>query len=278
MDLLPLGDPLDAPSLPRELPLDAIVVGSDVVWREPFDPVFFGQSFRADRMVAYATSIGQTDSSSASVPSFLVERTPFSAVSCRDSNTLSFLEKGHPSWRSGAILMNDPTVTLSVPEPFHEALQARRPYCMLYHSGRIDACGVRALRNFAEERNLELLSVFYPHRGMKNLPFVSSCDWMRLLLNAALVVTDAFHGTVLARLNDVPVVFVSRNGILPLKMQDQFRTLDLLGCVSDGMNDVSRAADRASCIPDIRGIRPALAKANTDFLEKHLSHDFGRPV
>lgn len=264
---LPLGEPLEPPSVPQDMPLDAIVIGSDVVWRAPFDPVYFGQSLRAPRMVAYAVSMGETNSSSSPVPPFLLDRSPFAAISCRDSNTLSFLAKGHPSWHSGARIVNDPTVTLAVPETFRKGNRIRRPYCMLYHAGRIDASGMRALRRMVERRRLDLLSVFYPHRRTKSLPYVSAVNWMHLLLNSSLVVTDTFHGAVIARLHGVPVVFVSRNGDLPLKMRDQFQSLALSGCIADRMEDLSAAMDQTTRASDIREIRPALEKENMDFLE-----------
>jgi hypothetical protein len=118
-----------------------------------------------------------------------------------------------------------------------------------------------------ERRRLDLLSVFYPHRRTKSLPYVSAVNWMHLLLNSSLVVTDTFHGAVIARLHGVPVVFVSRNGDLPLKMRDQFQSLALSGCIADRMEDLSAAMDQTTRASDIREIRPALEKENMDFLE-----------
>ena len=267
--LLPLGHPLDA-SFEQELPLDAILVGSDVVWREPADPVYFGQVFRCRKLIAYAASAGDTSASSRKTPRFLLSPSPFSVISCRDSNTLSFLAKGHPSWSDQAGLVNDPTITLSVPKPFLRPIR-KKPYCMIYCSRNPSSKALSEFKRFAAGGNLDLLSVFYPHRNLKNISLVDAGIWMRLLLNASLVITDAFHGAVIARLHGVPIVYMNTTRDLPQKVRDQFQTLNLLNCVCQDIERFNETVTAARHVPPIETIRPKLANANIAFLQKSLS-------
>ena len=268
MRTLPLSDPLKDLT-PRDLPLDALVVGSDVVWSHPFDPVYFGQVFRSPTMVAYAASMGKKPGTSVRVPPFLLEPTPFTSVSCRDSNTMALLERGHPSWREKAVLVNDPTVTLEVPDSFRTPVREKN-YGLLYVSGPVSRAEADSFRRFCERRGWAPVSLFYPHPGMENHPFASAGTSMRLFVNASLVVTDAFHGTVLPRIQGVPVVFLARKGDLPFKDREQFSRLGLSDCVASSMDDLERFSERSETVPEIGTILPALSKTNTEFLERSL--------
>ena len=241
-----------------------------MVWRLPFDPVFWGRHSRCHRTIAYAASMGNHPWEKTHTPSFLLEPTPFSAISCRDSNTLSFLKKGDSSWSETAVLVNDPTITLSVPDEYRAPIRGGR-YCMLYYSRRMTVCDHLAVRRFASSRNLELVSVFYPQHGMRNMPFVRSTDFMRLLLNASIVVTNAFHGALLARLHSVPVIFSSPRIDRPLKCASQFASLGLEACQTHNFSDLDATAAANELLPDIETIRPALARTNIDFLEQSLT-------
>lgn len=142
---------------------------------------------------------------------------------------------------------------------------------MLYYSRRMTIGDYLAIRRFASSRKLELVSVFYPQHGMLNLPFVRSTDFMRLLLNASIVVTNAFHGAVLARLHGVPVVFTCPRIDNPLKCANQFAALGLEVCTTRDFLDLDATAEANESLPDIATIRPALARTNIDFLEQSLT-------
>jgi len=269
LDLLPIGSAESGVSI-ENLRLDALIVGSDVVWRRPFDPVFWGRHSPCPRTIAYAASMGNHPWEKTDPPPFLLEPTPFSAISCRDSNTLSFLKKGDSSWSEKAVLVNDPTITLSVPDEYRTPILGGG-YCMLYYSRRMTVGDHLAVRRFASSRKLELVSVFYPQHGMRNMTFLRSTDFMRLLLNASIVVTNAFHGAVLARLHGVPVVFSYPRSGNPLKCADQFAALGLEACTTHDFSDLEATATTGESLPDVETIRPALARANIGFLERSLA-------
>ena len=268
MRMLPLSPPLKDLT-PRDLPLDALIVGSDVVWSHPFDPVFFGQVFRAPKRIAYAASMGKKPGRTAPLPDFLQEPTPFTSISCRDSNTMALLERGHPSWCREAVLLNDPTMTLEVPDALRTPLLGE-PYGLLYVSGTITAAETESFKHFCTRRGWTPVSLFYPHPGMENHPFASAGAAMRLFVNASLVVTDAFHGAVLPRIHGVPVVFLARNGKTPFKSREQFSRLGLSDCIASSMDDLDRISERLETIPAIGTILPTLSKTNTEFVETAL--------
>lgn len=268
LGMLPLSEPMTNLA-PRDLPLDALVVGSDVVWSSPFDPVYFGQVFRCPKMIAYAASMGKKPGNSARLPDFLRNPTPFTAISCRDANTMSLLGRCHPSWNQGAVLLNDPTVTLEAPAALRSPIQDKT-YALLYVSGSISRTETESFKRFCARRSWTPVSLFYPHPGMENFPFASVGTSLRLFVNAALVVTDAFHGAVLPRVHGIPVVFLARNRPIPFKSREQFSRLGLTDCVASAMDDLDRVSERSETVPEIETILPSLSKTNLEFLEKSL--------
>ena len=268
MKLLPVSRPL-TDLTPGNLPFDAIVVGSDIVWKYPFDPVFFGQVFHCPKMIAYAASMGGKNGNSAKIPDFLQRPTPFTSISCRDANTMALLARCDPSWSKGAVLVGDPTVTLKVPDAFLEPMR-KSPYCLLYVSGAFSSRDADSFRRFCTRRGWIPVSLFYPHPGMENLPFTSARTAMRLFANAAMVVTDAFHGALLPRLHGVPVVYLSRKKNLPFKTREQFSSLAIANCVALGTDELDHVSEIAENIPAIGTVLPPLAKANADFIHQSL--------
>ena len=268
LGMLPLSEPMANPT-PRDLPLDALVVGSDVVWSHPFDPVFFGQTFRCPKTVAYAASMGGKAGDSVRIPDFLRNPTPFASISCRDGNTMALLGRCHPSWRDGAVLLNDPTVTLEVPDALRTPVR-EKAYCLLYVSESFSKPEIAVFKLFCKRRGLTPVSLFYPHPGMENHPFASAGFSMRLILNASLVVTNAFHGALLSRIHGVPVVFMARNGVVPFKAREQFSRLAISECVASSTDDLDRVSGRAESLPAIGSVLPPLAEANIAFLGQSL--------
>lgn len=219
----------------ENLAYDAIVVGSDVVWDRPIDPVYWGRHLKTERLIAYAASAGSSRAEVGDLPEELKAQTPFTAISVRDANTLELLKRGHPSWSRSAQLLSDPTVTLAVPE-----ICRRRPikgkYIMVYCSQRLSRENRRRIQTYAREHHLKVVAVFYRQRGFSNHVCVTAFDWMAYLLHAELVVTDTFHGTVLSCLNQKPVAVINMSPGTLLKSQEQFLALgvDVRMCQARG--------------------------------------------
>lgn len=256
---------IDAAAELENLAYDAIIIGSDVVWEHPIDPVYLGRHLKTERLIAYAASVGSSRAEAGDFPEELEAQTPFSAISVRDANTLELLKRGHPSWSRSAQLLSDPTVTLAVPE-----ICRRRPikgkYIMVYCSQRLSRENRRRIQTYAREHHLKVVAVFYRQRGFSNHVCVTAFDWMAYLLHAELVVTDTFHGTVLSCLNQKPISVVNMSPGTFQKSREQFVALGVDVCQSQ-----SNGADPLSLNAQVFvGNRQALADKNWAFIKEAL--------
>lgn len=194
--------------------VDAIIVGSDQVWRHyaHLDIQFFYLNFLSDtnvKRIAYAASFGikewMIDKEQTARISELAKR--FSAVSVREQDGLSLCCK---HLRVNAVQVLDPTLLLHLEE---------------YKELTVGTCAERnSLSTYiispstfkqgiitAVEQELETSA--QPLNSMEDNPLCidikskSSIEkWLIRLMGASLLITDSFHGTVFAINFNVPFI------------------------------------------------------------------------
>lgn len=201
--------------------VDAVVVGSDQLW----NPVnvehdFFTLTFVPDdvNMIAYATSIGTTN-----IPDYQTETyrnflSRFDSIAVREKSAVDVIKKLGISKDVAQVL--DPTLLLTGDEWLgiqqKEAI-VKEKYILCYYLGVN-----QDHRKFAEKvkRLTGLEIVTLPHLdefvekdinfGDKQLFDIGPAEFVNLIRNAELVLTDSFHGSCFSILNHKKFITLNR--------------------------------------------------------------------
>lgn len=187
------------PSLVKKYHMDALLVGSDQVWRILYirthlEDMFlkFAQELPIKRRVAYAASLGvdkwEYNQEETTLCATLAQR--FDAISVREASGIELCRK-YLGVDAQCVL--DPTLLLESKD--YESIidaewDASEPYLAVYC---LDITPVKEefFNRLAKERGLK---VRYFTFGWKSTLTVE--QWLAMLKHASMVVTDSFHGTV----------------------------------------------------------------------------------
>jgi len=269
---LPLGRPVLSRDELAAQTFDAILVGSDVVWEAPADPVYFGHGVRTDRLVAYAASAGGTPADTAALPDALLGPDPFRAVSVRDRNTERLLRRA--GWGPTIELVSDPTITLRAPEATRTK-PARDPYVLVYCSAPVPPALAEAIRAHARSRGCRVVAVFYPQWWAdRNHAVITAQRWLSFVVHAECVVTDTFHGAVLSCLNNRPLAVVNLSAGTARKATDQYDALSITERIVDSPDALARSLC-SDWPPPMVEARSELRERNTSFVRSVLSATTG---
>lgn len=178
---------------------DAIVVGSDQIWNLNItgnDLNFFlpWHSTKAKKF-SYAASIGANDISvferKYAISEFLRD---FERVSVRESSAVTVLK----AININAYMNLDPIQMINndVWESFAKRKRDRKSYMLIYQvETPIEMCN--NAREYARNKSYNVLRISpptFPCQGIKSCSFLSLERWMNLMLGAAIVITDSYHG------------------------------------------------------------------------------------
>ncbi|KKB12543.1 hypothetical protein VE25_06350 [Devosia geojensis] len=192
--------PLDDPSR-LAADYDVVVIGSDEVWNlnHPWyggHPLFYGEGLRAGRLVAYAASFG---SQTQGLEPYWAERLGnFAQISIRDRNSQQIVARA--THRMPELVL-DPCL-LFPPDVTAEGLG--RPYLAVYGHSFPDWFA-EAVRSFAWERGLELISIGYRNDWADRQWLTAGpLEFASFMAGAEAVATNFFHGCVFALMNNKP--------------------------------------------------------------------------
>jgi hypothetical protein len=206
----PLTDSASFSAAVGALGLEAVIVGSDQVWRPDYLPSgsvrdFFLGSVASARRVSYAASFGFGDWR---FPAYSQEVTEclraFHAVSVREASGVDICRDVFH--RDDAVHVLDPTMLV---EPsFYGKLAAPARSASgktLLEYGLDRAAGEPSVGNgisraLGEGHTVSTLGLDY------DTGFVSVGDWLRAFMDADMVVTDSFHGVIFSILFRKPFV------------------------------------------------------------------------
>ena len=228
---------------------DLYVVGSDTVWDirqlHGFEPAFFGTFPCMRKIVAYAPSFGQAEYSEEETKTFRKHLERFSAVSIREPVNMD----AFGDWRGSVPVVLDPTMLHDAAHYSQLAVPPRikRKYLLFYAVYQMDPAVTQAVDDYAASHGLEVVeaSLFNTHahprfwglvgRVLKTARLVRSTDvrspetrrriphkmvygagtreFLGLVRQAEMVVTNSFHGSVFAILFGKPFFnFVRQRG------------------------------------------------------------------
>lgn len=193
---------------------DALIVGSDQVWRSIYVPgiekYFLG--FAKDwtvRRIAYAASFGTTE------PEYTAEEIDgcgkllrlFDSVSVREQGALSVFNKF--GWNADNVkVVLDPTLLLDKID-YENIIKVKQQDCSYLFAYVLDKTfdKATAIHEVCESQGLEQKTVADIQDANVSLPSVE--EWLSLIKNAHYVVTDSFHGMVFSIIFHIPFVVVA---------------------------------------------------------------------
>lgn len=205
----------------RELEgLDAIVVGSDQIWRSAYGDVasYLLKMVPLEctaRRVAYAASFGSQDhvqerQLSALRP--LAER--FSAISVREDWAVALVQR---TWGIEAFHAQDPVLLLEA-DHYRKLTAAvprnTAPYALAFTLDPTQSASKTAA-HVADQLSMPLMTYTPPavplrHSDIRLSPHkpIGMEEWISLFRDASFVITDSFHGAVMAITFEVPFLVV----------------------------------------------------------------------
>ncbi len=216
---------------------DVFVVGSDQVWNRMFtdmlDVFFLNFATGASRRVAYAASIGVRKVPLRLRQTYRKGLGAFDSISIREESGCRLVESlvNRP-----AAHVLDPTLLLSAEAWRKESLPVgvTGPYILL--SSVTASPGLRSTAlKLSEAARIQIVSL-YPDNDESSQPRVSNRydagprEFLTLIANASLVLTDSFHSTAFAinyGVNFLSVVASSESGRISGRLEDLLRQFGL---------------------------------------------------
>lgn len=230
---------------------DLAVIGSDEVFNGiqnvpwGLSLQLYGEHINAERIISYAASCGYT------TLEYLTEREKkqikgamehISSFSVRDGNTRAFV---YGLTGKEALFHLDPVLIYDFKREVSKSrLRWKKRYLLVYSYGnRIKSEEeIKAIRKYAKKKNLEIISAqgfqFWCDRHVVVTPF----ELLSLFQNAACIVTDTFHGTVIsAKYNKRFVAIVRESNYNKLadlagRINIQERILKKIECLDELMD------------------------------------------
>lgn len=189
---------------------EIFVTGSDQVWNLKWlHSAYFLDFVKNKKKVSYAASLGKKDFSDDELDYYKKKLKGFAAISLREKEGLDYIQK---IVKVPVVQTLDPTLLLPVNEWKRLARQADREnnfekYLFCYFIG--DDVKVRKLATkYAKSRNLKIVNL--PHAagfnfsdvffGNKKVYTAGPCEFIDLIKNAEVIMTDSFHCCVFANI------------------------------------------------------------------------------
>lgn len=177
---------------------DGYITGSDQVWNYPNSIFLLSWCHAKVPRFSYAASFGTNI-----LPKYLLKEykdslSKFKAISVREKSGIDFCH----SMGLKAEHVLDPTLLLSQ-ETYNEKLclkniQTKKPYIFLYLLGNESTVDIDYIKQYALYKGWEI--IFTPSQNYKieslKPTFPSIEEWISLIANAEIVITNSFHGTI----------------------------------------------------------------------------------
>lgn len=216
---------VDSFSTLKEADFDALVVGSDQVWRFKYFVSMFGEGienafllFAKDwrtRKIAYAASFGvdiwKLSKKQTRECKELIKK--FDFISVREDSAVDLCKRYLGVDNVEHVL--DPTLLLKKEDYIDLVLQGNEPVSggnLFYYLLDKDEQKMSAVEKTAQFLNLNPFTVMPIDNRSRNIEdrvYPTVTKWLRGFMDAKFVVTDSFHGVVFSILFNIPFVVIS---------------------------------------------------------------------
>lgn len=189
---------------------DAYICGSDQIWGG--DKAYYLNFAPQDKpRIAYAPSLGGLMSFAPEYEEQLKSLLQqFQFIGMREKTGM---EVCHRLGRKDAVHVIDPTLLLTREDYdiVRIATKHDRPYLLMYILGNPMACSVEEIFEYAKSRNLEVKYVTSGHLDNHEHIYAQVGEWIDLIANADMVITNSFHGTVFSLIYHTPFITIPLN-------------------------------------------------------------------
>lgn len=189
---------------------DVYICGSDQVWAGDWA---YYLDFAPDDMpkIAYAPSLGGLTTFAPEYEDHmkaLLSR--FSFIGMREQ---SGVDVCHRMGRKDAVKVIDPTLLLTREDYDRIRLSSKQdnPYLLMYILGNPMVCKVDDIFEYARIRGLDVKYVTSGHADNHEHIYAQVGEWIDLIANAEMVVTNSFHGTVFSLIYHTPFITIPLN-------------------------------------------------------------------
>ena len=254
--------------------LDAVIVGSDQVWRLKYNHdistmfLDFTESYNIKR-IAYAASFGieQWDYPEALTRRCIELIKSFDAVSVRESSDVDLCRE-HLNAEATHVL--DPTLLLDRKVYLNLCLDippANKNFLFAYVLD-ITEKKIEAITRYAQMLNLNLV-LKSAENNLNNNDTIES--WISCFRDASFVITDSYHGTLFSIIFNKDFITINN----PNRGQSRFKSILRLFSLNDRLKNVNNILDNHDII-DWEGINHQLVKKRQEsirFLQDNLKHE-----
>ena len=178
---------------------DAFIVGSDQVWNDSItdlDPSYFFDFVKSQqKKLTYGASFGFESMSDDLKPKYSDLLKDFNVFNMREESGVKIVES---LLNKSANLVLDPTMLLAKEEwdALSRPVIKKDKYILVYQV-TVSAFALRTARDLARSTGYDVITVPFPLGGFLRSRLELSAgpiEWIRLIRDAEIVVTDSFHG------------------------------------------------------------------------------------
>lgn len=185
---------------------DYFICGSDQIWNYNFgfiNKFYFADFAPKNKKISYAASFGVDYISDTYVSDYTKWLSDFKAISVREKQGSEIVKQLTGKFANVVV---DPTMLLSKDEWLEIAEDVHcRNYAMVYFLGDIGQQAIHTINKVEREHGLKI-------KRITNFDAVSPEEFIGLINNSSLVITDSFHACVFSILFDKPFLVFDRIG------------------------------------------------------------------
>jgi hypothetical protein len=221
--------------------LDAVIVGSDEVFalHTGPTPVFFGHACPANKIFSYAGSFGPTKYEDIEqlhcLPFVRSGLEAMKGISVRDKNSQDIVKQ---LTEKESVLVCDPVILYGYIEEIKNFPKLDLPPYLLvyaYDYNMNQPEEIAAIQSYAKKEGLLIVSPGFYHKWCDRNININPLQLLQYFSNAACVVTDTFHGSVMSIItNRNLAVKIRGNGNKLHNLLEEYNLIDRI--VDDNLN------------------------------------------
>lgn len=266
--------------------LDCLVIGSDEVFNciqknsnVGYSPELFGKDNRAEKLLTYAASFGNTTLEKlekykkAAEVGTLLKR--FDAISVRDANSGTIVEQltgKEPVYNLDPVLTYDyMNCCDKIPQ-----LRSDEKYLILYaYAGRISNDEADWIAAYAKKKNLKVYAIGGIQKCADRFVDCSPFEVLAYFRNAEEVITDTFHGSIFSVITHRPFTTLIRKSVgnsygNEEKLSDLLKRLGLANRMTMKVEDAENINEKMIDYAKVDELLKAHRKVAKEYLGKNL--------